>query len=552
MNVEAGLQLSDLQGIVRRRAKLVLAVALLVSLAAYWLAMALPNEYQSYATVLVEPQSVDPDLVEAGVPESDLNRRLSLMAAQILSRPRLSRMIDEFDLYEEESNYLVRDEVIDLMRQQIRVEPVIPELEQQQGPYRAGFEIDQFKIFYRNASPVLARDVAQELANDFIEEHIASRVRVSQKSVEFIDAELGRLAEAIERVEGRVAEVKAANPGRLPEDMIANQRRLERVTAELGDVRREAAAARSDEAFYRSQSATARELMGTGNSAAVANTPAHRAQTVELALADYQARGFTEKHPDVVKAKTELQALRAQLELAEETGTPGSFAELNAGAEAERARLRQREAEQETKSLRQVAAAIQQLLNEAPQVAEQLDALERQYRHLFESFQDFSNRRLEAGVQADLERRQLGEQFRVLEAAFLAPEPVAPNRIVIIVIGIFFGFALGGGLGIVLEAADASVHEARQLQASLNIPVLASIPQIWFESDRLKQRRARLRTAAATVALVMFALVGGAANYWWVNGAPAGLSVAGSEQTAAPAAGGGAPGEQGAAKPEGE
>ncbi len=69
MNVEAGLQLSDLQGIVRRRAKLMLGVALLVSLAAYWLAMALPNEYESYATVLVEPQSVDPDLVEAGVPE---------------------------------------------------------------------------------------------------------------------------------------------------------------------------------------------------------------------------------------------------------------------------------------------------------------------------------------------------------------------------------------------------------------------------------------------------------------------------------------------------
>ena len=80
MNVEAGLQLSDLQGVIRRRAKLVLGVALLVALAAYWLAMALPNEYESYATVLVEPQSVDPNLVEAGIPQSDLNRRLFLMA----------------------------------------------------------------------------------------------------------------------------------------------------------------------------------------------------------------------------------------------------------------------------------------------------------------------------------------------------------------------------------------------------------------------------------------------------------------------------------------
>jgi polysaccharide chain length determinant protein (PEP-CTERM system associated) len=546
MNVEAGLQLSDLQGIIRRRMKLVLGVALLVSLAAYWLAMALPNEYESYATVLVEPQSVDPDLVEAGVPQSDLNRRLYLMAAQILSRPRLSRMIDEFGLYEEESNYLVRDEVIDLMRRQIRVAPVIPELEQQQQSSRTELEIDQFQIFFRDKHPVVARDVAQELANDFIEEHISRRVQVSQKSVEFIEAELNRLAGAIQKVEAAVGEVKAANPGRLPEDMTANQRRLERLTSELAVARRAAVTARSDEAFYRSQSATARELMGTVP--ADANTPAHRVQMLELALSDYRARGFTDKHPDVVKTQTELQAIRAQLEVATEGGASGSYAELSAAAEAERARLRRVEAEQEIERLLKASEAVQRLLNETPQVAERLDGLEREYRHLFESYQDFSNRRLEASVQADLERRQLGEQFRVLEAAFVAPEPAAPNRVVIIVIGMVFGLALGGGLGIVLEAADSSIHEARQLQASLNLPVLASIPQIWFESDRLKQRRARLRTAAATAALVVFALVGGAANYVWVNGTLPGFSLVGGEEASEPAA----EGEPGAEAPEGE
>ena len=547
MNVEAGLQLSDLQGIVRRRAKLMLGVALLVSLAAYWLAMALPNEYESYATVLVEPQSVDPDLVEAGIPQSDLNRRLYMMAAQILSRPRLSRMIDEFGLYEDESNYLVRDEVIDLMRGEIRVAPVIPELEQQQSS-NAELEIDQFQIFYRNNDPVMARDVAQELANDFIEEHISTRVQVSQKSVEFIEAELGRLAEAIERIEAAVGEVKAANPGRLPEDMAANQRRLDRLTTELGAVRRDAVTARSDEAFYRSQSATARELLGGSGTQTQSNTPAYRAQALELALSDFKARGFTDKHPDVIKAEIELQGLRAQLEMADEEGAPSSYAELNADAEANRARLRREDAEQELARLEKVSLGVQQLLNEAPHVAEKLDALDREHRHLFESFQDFSNRRLEAGVQANLERRQLGEQFRVLESAFLAPEPAAPNRIMIIVIGVVFGLALGGGLGIVIEAADGSIHEARQLQTALNLPVLASIPQIWFESDRLKQRRGRLRIAAATAAMVMFALAGGAANYVWVNGMPAVLSMLGAEKTAGPVAAGG----QGAAQAGGE
>jgi hypothetical protein len=203
--------------------------------------------------------------------------------------------------------------------------------------------------------------------------------------------------------------------------------------------------------------------------------------------------------------------------------------EYSAEAEAERARLRRMHAEEEIARLEEGAEALHQLLGATPAVAEQLDALQREYRHLLQSYQDFSRRRLEAGVQADLERRQLGEQFRVLEAAFLAPEPTSPNRLMIVVIGVIVGFALGGGLGVVIEAADPSIHTARQLQGALGVPVLASIPRIWLEADRLTQRRRRLRAAIATVVLVVFALVGGAANYWWVN-------VAGSRSASEPAA----------------
>lgn len=523
MNVDAGFQLGDLKGMVRRRARTVVGVFLVVSLAAFWLAMALPNEFESYATVLVEPQAVDPSLVEAGVPKSDLNRRLHLMAAQILSRPRLSRIIDELGLYEDESKYLLRDEIINLVRDHVRVEPVIPELEQGQVGLRRDFTIDQFRLYFRDDDATKARDVAQRLANDFIEEHIANRVRTSGKSLEFIEAELNRLAEAIQLVEGQMAELKAENQGRLPGDQPANQRRRERITDELADARREAMAARSDEAFFRSQSLTAHQLMaGASPAGAGSNTPEARVRTLELLLGEYEARGFTDKHPDLMRAKSELAALEAQLEPAEgDEETIGSFAEQNARAEAERARLRREHAESEIARLAQSIEEVQRLLTGAPEVDEQLEALEREHSHLFESFQDFSNRRLEAGVQADLERRQLGEQFRVLESAFLAPEPASPNRIVIVAIGIFFGLALGAGIGIVLEATDTSVHSARQLQSSLDLPVLAAIPQIWLEADRLKLRRRRIRTAFATFALVGFGLAGGITNYWWVNGTPA-------------------------------
>ncbi|MCH8134255.1 MAG: hypothetical protein IIA30_17045 [Myxococcales bacterium] len=520
MNVESGFQMADLKGVLRRRAKLVFATWLVVSLASYWLAMALPNEYESSATVLVEPQSVDEELIRAGVARSDLNRRLGLMAAKIMSRPRLSRIIDDLSLYREESNYLERQEIINLMRDQVKVEPVIPELEQDRQTLRTNFEINRFKIHFRDHNAEVARNVAQRLANDFIEEHISNRVEVSQKSLEFIDAELVRLAESIRAIESRVAEIKAANPGRLPEDMAANQRQLERLMTAVSYARRDASTARSDEAFFHSQSATARELLGgnTLDRRYGGETRVDRKQSLNLLLTDMRSRGYTEKHPDIVKTQAELATLEDQIEASKSDERPGSLAEHGAEAEAERARLRRLHAESEIELLRSKEEELLRLLGEAPGVAEQLDGLDRQYQHLFQSYQDFSNRRHQASVQADLERRQLGEQFRVLEQAFIATEASSPNRVVIILVGVLFGLAMGGAAGIVMEAADPTVHDARQLQASLNIPVLATIPEIWLESDRLRKRRSTFRQSFATAALVVLALVGGAANYVWVNG----------------------------------
>jgi len=550
MNAEAGFQLQDLSAIVRRRAGTMGGVALAVVLVVYWVAMALPNEYESYATVLVEPQSVAPELIKAGVRESDLTARLHLMTAEILSRPRLSRMIDDLGLYKEESQYLLREEVISTMRDNLRVEPVIPELESEST--RHEYEINQFRIYFRDDDARVAREVAQALADDFIEEHIDARVKISQKSLEFVDSEQERLTARIAEVEARIKQVKAENAGKLPEDMMANQQQAARLGAELADARRRLALASSDETFFRSQSATAREL-AVGNDDA---NPERRMQLLELALEDYESRGYTEKHPDVVKTKLELDGLRAFLEQrrkeAEETKpgerAPTTFVQQNAEAEARRAALRRESEVVEIQHLEAELARVEARLAETPIVAEKLNALEREYKHLLESYQEFGDKQQSASVQADLERRQLGEQFRVLEQAFESAEgPVAPNRILIVALGVLLGLALGAGAGMLLEAVDPSVHDWRQLQADLRLPVLASIPQIWLEADRARLRRKRIRTAFGTAAVVLFALVGGAANYVWVNGLP--LSPAQAQAPGVAAAPAAAPAGAAAAKP---
>src|SRR5262245_8429732 len=514
MNIDGGLQISDLGGILRRRAKVVGATTLGVVLVVYWIAMALPNVYTSYATVLVEPQAVSDILVKAGVAESDINQRLHLMTAQILARPRLSKIIDDLGLYKEESKYLLREEVIDLMRRDVRVEPVVPELEQRSTRARE-ITINEFRILYNNYDPNVARDVANRLANDFIETHINARVQTSQKSLEFIEGELDRLNKRVREVEAEIAKVKADNPGTLPEELDANQRRLERVLGELALAQRNYDESASDAQFYSSQLATAKLSGGSNDDA----SPTRRLELLKLELGNYLSRGFTEKHPDVVRTRDEIARLERTVKSESESEVLNPLAQQTE-AMARRSELRRAAAQTEIERLSQVGDEIQTQLNSTPGVAKQLDALKVEYEHLTHTFQDFARRHNEAIVQAQLERRQLGEQFRVLESAFRAPGPSAPNRTLILILGSLFAMMLGIGVGILFEAVDTSPHDARQLQTRLALPVLATIPAIWLESDRLRQRRARRRTALATAAIVGFAVVGGAENYLWVNGAP--------------------------------
>ena len=524
MNLQDGLQISDLIGILRRRARVMAWVSGLIILTIYWIVMSLPNQYESYATILVEPQAVDEDLIRAGVRARDLEERLGLMSARILSRARLSKLIDDFQLYAEESEELQRQEVIDIMRRHLFVEPVMSELETDSRNVD-DIEFNRFRIAYRNADSETAAIVAQSLANDFLDANINARIDISQQSLSFMEDSIESLRSQAKQVEASIREVKAANPGHLPEDLVTNQRILEQLISQIREAQRDLALARSDEAFWKSQVIAAETMVG-GNDP---TSPAFRRNTLESELAAMEARGYTKKHPDVAHATQELKLLnekRAARKSSESesgseidiTDLSDSYAEQNAKSELRRATLAEAATVKDIERLGAQMEEIQKQISATPAVAEQLNALEREYESLSTAFQDFGARRQQAAVQANLERKQLGEQFRILESAFAAPRPSSPNRILMLFVGVMVGLGVGVAMGLVLEASDSSIHDARRLQAFVNMPVLASIPSVLLEPDR-KARRRRMVAELILASLVTgFFLSGGALTYLLVNG----------------------------------
>ena len=512
MNIEQGNQVIDLFGFLRRRGKLMVIISGAITLVTFWIAMALPNLYTSSSMILVEPQSVDENLEDSGVRESDLNERLGLMTAEILSRIRLSRIIDEMGLYEDDRKDMERLEIVELMRSYINVVPVLSELEE--GSRRRDVKFNTFRIVFRHDNRNTAAAVAQRVANDFIDANIESRTDITSKSLDFMSDEIASLTNNLAGVEGNIAAVKAESVGRLPEDFDSNQRTLQYAFSDLRDSQRILSAAESDAAYWKNQALTASSLSSPGDS----TSPSHRKKQLELERGSLLARGYTARHPDVVRVEAEIAMLGDQLSgQAGEDDAPRSIGEQNARAEQKRAELRAVAAQEDIDRLRETIASLEARLAATPAVAERLDSLNRQYEQLYRSYQDFSSRLQQAAVQADLERRQLGERFRILESAEPSPEPSSPNRILIQILGAILGLGIGAGIGLVFEVADSSMHTSNELQQSLGIPVLVSVPRIMLESDRAARSRRILRETLAAIAVVLFVLVGGVATYWFVN-----------------------------------
>jgi polysaccharide chain length determinant protein (PEP-CTERM system associated) len=520
---ERNFSLSDVVGIFRRRFRLMVAVAGSILLLSVVIAAVLRDEFTVYTTILVEPQSISKKLVESGKEEQDVINRLHLMTMQILSRSRLSKMIDELKLYPEESEEKTREQVIDMMRERIQMEPVLPELEPDMKR-KMDIQVNTFRLFFRHEDANVGAAVANRLSNDFIDEHIKERVQSSGDTADFVESELQRITGRLRELEAQIAQVKSQNAGSLPDDVIANQRQVELSFTSFALAQQRLADAQSDQAFYAQQATLARESGLGGGGARYYDkvlSPNERLQFLETQLGELRSHGYTDKHPDVVAALAEMEQVRGRIERGGDedvgTGAPTSVAELQARNEAQRAGLRVEGATREAERVKKEIEQAQARLAATPRVAEQLDALEREYKNLSASAADFGTKRLEAGVAANMERRQKGEQFRVLEPAYAPPEPTSPNRPLIIGLGLMFGIVAGAGVALMLDAMDSSYHDPRALQVALRLPVLASIPAILLDADRMRMRRRHMREAVAAVAVTGFVLTGALVGYVYVN-----------------------------------
>ena len=167
-----GSGLAGLLEVARRRRGLALLPFLFVITAAASLAFFLPSLWTARALILVNRPQIPETYVRSSV-NSDLEARLLTLGQQVLSPPRLQKIIAKHDLYRAERATATPDEVVDKMRRDIQIQ-----LQDDRDPRRAEPRTLVFSVAYRATDPVVAADVTNTLAALFIAEN--SRLREAQ------------------------------------------------------------------------------------------------------------------------------------------------------------------------------------------------------------------------------------------------------------------------------------------------------------------------------------------------------------------------------------
>ncbi len=522
-----GLGLATVLEVVRRRHVLALLPCLFVLAAAASMAMFLPSLWTAKATVLITRQEIPEALVRSTV-STDPEARLLTLTHETLDAPRLTKIIQDNDLYPAMRRSRSTADVVERMRKDIRVD-VQDERERRGREWRSLV----FTMGYTATDPAVAARVTNTLASLFTEENRRRREEQAVGATQFFDTQLSELRTRLAAQEQRITAYKEQHLGELPEQREVNVRTLERLQQQL-QLAHENNRRASERRQMITQSLNDLDLAsamtggtpGSGLTVAPGETAAARLSILRNELGALQTT-YSDKYPDVIQMKEQIRILEGRVAeedkkitaaaAAPKTAAPATSRQtrdlrlamqnpyvLSLMQQLDQASVEAKASTDEIGNLNRQLAVYQRRLEMTPKREQELNLITRDYETTRDHFRSLLAKRGEADVAADLEQRQKGETFRVIEPATLPERPAGPNRIRLLLVGIALALGAAGVAVILAEQVDTSYRRAEEVRATAGVPVLSTIPRIVTEADRLGAlRQRRLAVVAVTAGLML-------------------------------------------------
>jgi uncharacterized protein involved in exopolysaccharide biosynthesis len=143
---------------------------------------------------------------------------------------------------------------------------------------------------------------------------------------------------------------------------------------------------------------------------------------------------------------------------------------------------------------------VRRRVNMTPVREQQLSQINRTYENARAHYQSLLQKKLQSELASNLEKRQGGEQFRILDPASLPTKP--DGRIKILGVGWFVGICMGLGLAVLREVMSPCVNDEADVKAVTQLPVFR-VPVIRTQREVLV---GRLRLAVEVLVAIFLAV----------------------------------------------
>ncbi len=487
--------------------------------AAPLIAKLIPKLYRSETLIMVVPQQV-PDTYVKPTVTAKMEDRLPSISNVILSRSRLERIINDFGLYSDQRSHAIMEDVVQRLRGDITV--------QVEGQ-------DSFRVKYVSKDPQTAQKVTARLASLYIEENLRDRANLADETNLFLESQLNDAKQRLIEHEKKLEEYRRRYAGQLPTQLESNLQMIRNNQQQLQGLSDSSNRIQERRLLIERQIADTESLPAEVAAPPVAvsldkpttsSDPAQQLETAQAQLKALRLR-YTEDHPDIRAMKRVIRDLQTRIDQeaprsasaspsqAAPVEKPVSPAEL-----ARQKRLRdlrdeldvidhqQTVNDAEAARLKQVVASYQANVDVVPTRESELVELTRDYGTLQTAYMSLLAKREDSQIAANLERRQIGEQFRILDPASLPEKPYnQKQRWGLLGAGAAAGFVLGFLVVGLLEFGDSTFRRETEIVKALSLPVLALIPAMPDEQERRAVRR-QLWAANLSASLAFVASLG--------------------------------------------
>jgi polysaccharide chain length determinant protein (PEP-CTERM system associated) len=484
-----------------------LCAAWIVGLGAVIAVMRLPDVYEASARIYVDTQSVLKPLMSGLAVQPNVDQQVMILSRTLISRPNVEKLMRMADLDLSVKSKTEQDAMIDAISKALKIESLGRD--------------NLYTLSYRDAKPEKAKRVVQSLTSIFVESNLGEKRKDSDSAKKFIDEQIKVYEKKLEEAENRLKEFKIRHM--TSNDSVGKDyyTRLSELTQVLGQSRLELREAeQSRDALKREISGEEPILLpedGPPTAATVSNVSVPeidgRVDALKRSL-DGLLQKYTEQHPDVVGTKRVIQELeeqKVQILAARKKATPAGskagpslsgnpvYQQLKvslAESEANVASLRARVAEYEARYAR-----LRDSAKVMPQMEAEHSQLNRDYEVHKRNYETLVSRRESAEMSGEMEA-VAGADFRLIDPPRVSPQPVAPNRLLLLLLA--FGGALAAGFlsSFVASQIWPTFFDVRSVREFTGLPVLGTVSMIIGEAQKRRERRGLIGFISGVVALV--------------------------------------------------